>query len=74
MSTSAIAKMLAAAPEGAPAESPVKSLHELEPVEGEVNVDDEGQEAAVEEILHAFHANDPQGLREALKSFIEMCR
>lgn len=61
-----------------------------EPIDAEVNLphvkeesafgDDEddfngaGEEAAVSEILDAFHSKDAKSLRIALKSFMQLCR
>lgn len=41
--------------------------------EEEEEVDEEGLDVAVEEILAAVTASDPVALKEALKAFVEQC-
>lgn len=68
-----IAKMLISTPIDEESSKPEAELEGLFD-ESEDDSYREGEEAAVEELLDAFHSKDANALRSALKSFIQIVR
>lgn len=75
---SSLAQILAEEPAEHEEEAPTEPSLEDTELEGLENVEDDfiavGEEAAVAEILDAFHSKDAKALRVALKSFYQLCR
>jgi hypothetical protein len=59
---------------GKPKDEGAGPIEDMEPMYDEGAEDDPGLDVAVEDMMAAFEAKDPRGLKSALMSFIEMCR